>query len=74
MKNSHSDGAGLALFLAIIATSAVTMLWLFWRFPVATAITTVIVLAGLAVATTLARSIDFEGEDLDRRDHQVGSH
>ena len=73
MKNSRSDGAGLVLFLAIVATSALTMLWLFWRFPVATTITTVVVLAGLAVATHLARSIDFEGDDVAPRDGQVGS-
>ncbi len=72
MKNSRSDGAGLVLFLSIVATSAITMLYLFWRFPVITSITTVVVLTGLIVSAVLARSIEVDADDHDHGDNQVG--
>jgi hypothetical protein len=43
------------------------MLWLFWRFPLMTAIVTLGVFAALVVLARLARSIEVDMQDLDRR-------
>jgi hypothetical protein len=44
--------------LLILALSAATMLWLFWHYPLGTAIVTIAVLAALGISARLARSID----------------
>ena len=62
--------ATIVLFLAILALSAVTMIWLFWHYPRVTGIATVIVLAGLYISARLARSMDTELPDLERRERQ----
>jgi len=51
--------------------SAGTMLWLFWRYPLTTAIVTLGVFAALAVLARLARSIDVDMKDLDRTEHSI---
>jgi hypothetical protein len=56
--------------LAILTVSASTMLWLFWRFPVTTAIITVGVLAILVLLAALARSIEVE-IPVDRRNQII---
>jgi len=54
-------------FFGIVFLSSVTMLWLFWRFPITTAIATVLVWAVLGVSARLARSMDTEKmADLER--------
>lgn len=51
------------------------MLWLFWRFPIATAVATIVILAGLGLATRLATASDGESfVDLDARKQGIGSH
>jgi hypothetical protein len=62
---------GIVAFLAILTVSAGTMLWLFWRFPLMTAIVTLGVFAALAVLARLARSIDVDLKDLDRTEHSI---
>jgi hypothetical protein len=62
---------GIVAFLAILTLSAGTMLWLFWRFPLTTAIVTLGVLAALGVLARLARSIDVELKDLERTEQSV---
>jgi cobalamin synthase len=54
--------SNVAALLLILALSAITMLWLFWHYPVATTVVTVTVLAALGISARLARSI--EGADL----------
>jgi uncharacterized membrane protein YqjE len=44
--------------LLILMLSAAIMLWLFWHYPLGTAIATVVVIAVLAISARLARSID----------------
>jgi hypothetical protein len=44
--------------LLILTLSAATMLWLFWHYPLGTAIVTIVVLAVLGISARLARSID----------------
>ena len=66
MTDSSSSRMNIVAFLAIVTLSAGTMLWLFWRFPLMTAVITVAVFVGLAVLARLARSIDVDLQDLDR--------
>jgi hypothetical protein len=60
---------GIVAFLAILTVSAGTMLWLFWRYPLMTAIVTLGVFAALVVLARLARSIEVEMKDLERTEH-----
>ena len=54
---SHS-GTNIAVRLAILALSAVTMVWLFWHYPVITGVITLAILAALGVSARLARLIE----------------
>ena len=66
MTERASARANVIVLLAILTVSAGTMLWLFWRFPVTTAIITVAVLAILVLLAALARSIEVETLEGDR--------
>jgi uncharacterized membrane protein AbrB (regulator of aidB expression) len=44
--------------LLILTLSAATMLWLFWHYPLGTAIVTIVVVAMLGIYARLARSIE----------------
>jgi hypothetical protein len=70
MTASSSVRMGVVAFVAILTVSAATMLYLFWRFPLTTAIVTLGVLAVLGVLARLARSID-EMKDLDRTEQSI---
>jgi hypothetical protein len=65
--SASASARGTVAFLAILTVSAGTMLWLFWRFPLMTAIVTLSVFAALVVLARLARSIEVDMQDLDRR-------
>ena len=70
MAGSSSSRMGIVAFLAILTFSAATMLWLFWRFPLMTAIITLGAFAALGVLVRLARAIDVESmADLDTKQH-----
>ena len=71
MSTSSSARMGIVAFLAILTVSAGTMLWLFWRFPLMTAIVTLAVFAALVVLERLARSIEVDMQDLDRTEQSV---
>jgi hypothetical protein len=71
MSTSSSARMGIVAFLAILTVSAGTMLWLFWRFPLMTAIVTLAVFAALVVLARLARSIEVDMQDLDRTEQSV---
>jgi hypothetical protein len=64
MSASPSARMGIVAFLAILTVSAGTMLWLFWRFPLMTAIVTLGVFAAFVLLSRLARSIDVDLNDL----------
>ena len=66
-----SSRMGIVAFLVIMTVSAATMLWLFWRFPLMTAIITLGVLAVLGVLARLARSIDVDLTDRDRTEQRI---
>jgi uncharacterized integral membrane protein len=55
----------IVAFIAILTLSASTMLWLFWRFPLPTAIITLGAFLVLCVLVRLARSVDVDMTDLD---------
>ncbi len=70
MAGSSSARMGIVAFLAILTVSAATMLWLFWRFPLMTAILTLGAFAALGVLVRVARAIDVESmADLDTKQH-----
>ncbi len=58
MKQAKSERFSIALFLSAVTTSALTMLWLLWHFPVATIATALVVLAGVALVARLAKTLD----------------
>jgi hypothetical protein len=66
MTDSSRAGANITVLLAILALSAGTMLWLFWHYPVITAVATVAILATLGVSARLARSTDTDMTELKR--------
>jgi hypothetical protein len=71
MTVSSSARANIVAFIAILTVSAGTMLWLFWRFPLMTAIVTLGVFLGLGVLARLARLLDVDMTDLDRTEQRV---
>ena len=72
MAHSSQARANLVAFLAILALSALTMVWLFWHHPVKTSIATVAVLAALGVSARLARSVEPDsGTDLDHGEQSI---
>lgn len=50
-----------ALLLAVLGLSALTMLWLLWIFPLATAIAATVVIGLLGLSARLAKSCDGDG-------------
>jgi CHASE2 domain-containing sensor protein len=71
MSTTSSARMGIVALIAILTVSAGTMLWLFWRYPLMTAIVTLGVFAALVVLARLARSIDVDLQDLDRTEQSV---
>jgi hypothetical protein len=73
-KSSHLRTSIVFLFVSLL-TSATTMLWLFWHFPIATGIATLTVLVGLCISARLAISTDSDGlSELDHGDTGVQPH
>lgn len=68
--SASASRIGVIAFIAVLTVSAGTMLYLFWRFPLTTAVVTLAILAALGVLARLARSID-EMKDLDRNEQSV---
>jgi hypothetical protein len=58
MTQSSNARANIVAFLAILALSALTMVWLFWHHPIKTLIATIAVLAALGLSARWARSIE----------------
>lgn len=73
MTDSARAKTNIFTLLAILTLSAVTMLWLFWHYPLSTGIATIAVLAILGVSARLARSTDSDGIfDRDRTEMDRG--
>jgi len=72
MTHTSHARANIVAFLAILALSALTMVWLFWHHPVKTLIATVAVLVSLGISARLARSVEPDGAaELDQREPSV---
>jgi hypothetical protein len=63
--------SNIAALLAILVLSAATMVWLFWHFPVITAVATLAILTSLGVSARLARLTDGEAKELNRTQQGV---
>jgi len=75
MTDSSHARTNVFALLAILTLSAVTMLWLFWHYPVSTGIATIAVLAILGVSARLAGSADSDSIfDRDRTEIDRGEH
>ncbi len=62
-KRSNTFG-----FLGIVILSTISMVWLFWHYPVSTFMVTLVVLAGLGISARLARFIQSDSRsDLTHR-------
>jgi hypothetical protein len=71
MTISSSSRMNIVAFIAILTLSAGTMLWLFWRFPLMTALITLGIFLGLGVLARLARWVDVDITDLDGTKQRV---
>jgi hypothetical protein len=68
MTEASRSRTKIAALWAILAFSALIMVWLFWRFPVITAVATVAILTALGVSARLARLIDTDVADIGMPD------
>jgi hypothetical protein len=66
MTESSNARTKIAALWAILTLSALIMVWLFWRFPLITAVATVAILTSLGVSARLARLTDTDLSDLQR--------
>ena len=66
MTESSHARTKIAALWAILTLSALIMVWLFWRFPLITAVATVVILTSLGVSARLARLTDTDLSDLQR--------
>jgi hypothetical protein len=71
MTHSSHARANILVFLAVLTLSALTMVWFFWHYPLKTLIATIAVLSALGVSARLARSIDTDGNELDKGERSI---
>ena len=62
----------IVALLTILILSAVTMMWLFWHFPLVTGLVTLCLSLAFGLSARSARSIDPEVPEMDHREHIVG--
>ena len=70
MKKVDAERSSIALFISAVTISALTMVWMLWHFPIVTATTAVFVLAGVALAARLGKTLD---TDSGSGDHDPNS-
>ena len=71
MSTSVRKRSKILGLLCIVVLSSTLMLWMFWHFPLATSITTFIVLTALGLSARLARWVDTDLSEMERRKQQV---
>ena len=72
MTHTSNARGNIVAFLAILALSALTMVWLFWHHPVKTLIATIAVLAALGISARLAGSIETDAvSDLEHGNQSI---
>jgi hypothetical protein len=71
MTDASSVRSSVAAFIGILTVSSVTMLWLFWKHPLATAGVTLAVLTVLGILAALSRSIEVEIPDMEEGEQRI---
>jgi CHASE2 domain-containing sensor protein len=71
MSTSVRKRSKILGLLCIVVLSSTLMLWMFWHFPLATSIATFIVLTALGLSARLARWVDTDLSEMERRKQQV---
>jgi membrane protein implicated in regulation of membrane protease activity len=71
MAHSSNPRAKILIFIAVLALSALTMLWLFWRYPLGTSIGAVAVVAALWASARLAHSVKTDDPATDESEHSI---
>ncbi len=75
MKNLSISRAGGAFLPLLMVASALTMLWLLWRYPIQTSIMASIALAALGLSAHSARQSETDGAlESESQDDGLGSH
>ncbi len=64
---------GVFALMFILCVSAVTMLWLYWHYPLGTSLATLAVLAMFGISARLARSVEPEAPGLKAGSETTGS-
>ena len=62
MAHASQSQAKILVFLATLALSALTMIWLFWRYPLSTSVAALAVLAAFYGSAPLARSVETDSD------------
>jgi len=71
MTEKASARAKIIGLLTVVGLSAVTMLWLYWHYPLSTSLATVAILAGFALSVRKASSSDIEDTDMEPSEQSV---
>jgi hypothetical protein len=61
----HSVRIQITVLLAVLLLSSITMVWLFWRFPLLTSLAAIVLVATLFQCARIARTIDTGASMLD---------
>jgi hypothetical protein len=62
---NHSIRIQLTVLLAVFLLSSITMVWLFWRFPIRTSLAAIVLVATLFQCARISRIIDSGASMLD---------
>ncbi len=71
MTEKASERAKIMGLLAVVGLSAVTMLWLYWHYPLSTSLATVAILTGLGLSARKAGDSEIEDTDMEPSEQSV---
>ncbi len=72
MANSGRKRSSVFGFFAMVTLSAATMLWLFWDFPLTTALAALAVLAAFEISARVSRLLEDDGRaELEQRANHI---
>jgi hypothetical protein len=60
VHSEFSKRIQITVLVAVLMLSSITMVWLFWRFPLLTCIGTMVILGNLLRCAHFARSLDLD--------------
>ncbi len=67
LKTTHIR-TNMVLLPSLLGLSSLLMLWLFWRHPITTAITTGAVLAAFGLSARLSRAVEADSAEITAHD------